>query len=124
MKKSGFVVLALAGGLILFAAFIRPNGFNAQDPPKGIPDSVWATLETSCYDCHSNDGNGMAKVKMNLDKWDEYAPDKQMAKAQDICEVMGKGAMPPSKYRINNPDAVPTPESITRICAWVHQKAR
>lgn len=114
-------MLLLSGGVLLFAAFIRPGASLSPDPPKGIPDSVWFVLETSCYECHSTDGNGMAKAKLNLDRWDESTPEKQRSKAEDICDVMQKGKMPPNKYRLNNPDAVPSPEGLARVCSWVTQ---
>lgn len=121
MKKSSVALLALAGAVIFFVSFISPGSLPVTDPPQGIPDSVWYVLETSCYECHSSDGNGMAKAKLNLDKWDEYPSDKQVAKAKEICSQMQKGKMPPSKYRLHNPDAVPSPEALSRVCSWVRK---
>ncbi len=121
MKKSGLVFLALACALIIFGAFIKPAGSTPTDPPQNIPDSVWAIVKKSCYDCHSNDGNSMAAGKLNFDKWDEYSPDKQLAKALDMCDEVQKGKMPPSKYHKNNPEAVPTDAEAVRICNWVKQ---
>ncbi len=121
MKKNGIVVIALVCGLILFAAFSQPASPIPSTPPKNIPDSVWVVMENSCYGCHSDDGNGMAKAKLNFDRWDEYAPDKQMAKTLDICNELKKGKMPPSKFSKNNPDAVPTDIETARVCNWVQQ---
>ena len=119
MKKSSIVITALFGVLILFAAFTGPAKSTLSDPPKNIPDSVWTIIEKSCYDCHANDGNGMAKAKLNFDKWDDYSVDKQVSKALDICDEIQKGKMPPSKYRQNNPEAVPTDSDIAQVCDWV-----
>ncbi|MFH1296149.1 MAG: heme-binding domain-containing protein [Bacteroidota bacterium] len=121
MKKSGIILVALVGTFVIFVSFIRPAGPPISDPPKNIPDSVWAVIKTSCLECHVNDGNSLAKAKLNFDKWDEYSPEKQFVKAQDICEEVRKGTMPPSKFRKNNPDAVPSTGATTRICKWVNQ---
>lgn len=121
MKKSGPLLVALTGAMILLASFVIPLHTASYDPPQDIPDSVWAVLEKSCYDCHSTDGNGMAKAKLNFDKWNDYAADKQLAKAKDICDELENEKMPPSKYRKNNPEAVPTAEEVARVCNWVIQ---
>lgn len=63
----------------------------------------------------------MAKSKVNFDSWDEYSSDKQSNKAQAICTQLQKGKMPPSKYRNNNPDAVPTDADVKNICEWTKQ---
>ncbi|MBE0648080.1 MAG: heme-binding domain-containing protein [Bacteroidales bacterium] len=118
MKKTGIVISSLAGALILCAAFVIPANHPSTDPPKGITDSVWTIVQKSCYDCHANDGNAMAKSKLNFDNWENYSSDKQTAKAQDMCDEISKGKMPPSKYRKNNPEAVPTEADATVICNW------
>lgn len=121
MKKTGITIFALTGILIILAAFNTAPDTTFSDPPKNIPDSVWAVVEKSCYDCHSSDGNGMAKAKINFDKWDDYSSDKQVSKAQDICTELQKGKMPPSKHRKNNPETIPTDVEVARICTWVQQ---
>lgn len=121
MKKSGTVIIALVSIFILFAAFIKPVDPVPSDPPKGIPDSVWQVVKKCCLDCHATNGNSMARAKVDFDKWDSYSPDKQLAKAQDICNELQQGKMPPSKYRKNNPDVVPTDAETARVCNWVRQ---
>lgn len=84
-----------------------------------IPDSVKVILEKSCYPCHDEPGKGMALGKLNFGKWDSYSPEKQVNKAEDMCEEMQKGKMPPSGFKKNNPDKVPTQKEIETVCAWV-----
>ena len=121
MKKSGTIIITLFVAMLITSAFIIPDGTPPNDPPKNIPDSVWAVLEISCYDCHSNDGNGMAKSKLNFDKWDSYTPEKQLKKAIAICKVMQSQKMPPSKYLKKNPDVAPSPAEVVRVCFWVNE---
>ena len=121
MKKTGIVIIALSCALMIFAAFIKSPDPIPFTLTKTIPDSVWTVVQKSCYDCHSNDGNSMAKSKVNFDGWNNYSSDKQLSKAKDMCKMLQKGKMPPAKYRNNNPEAVPTETDITRICNWVNQ---
>ncbi|MBN1198361.1 MAG: heme-binding domain-containing protein [Bacteroidales bacterium] len=121
MKKSGTLIIAFVGILVLFAAFIKPTDPVPSNAPKGIPDSVWQVISKCCLDCHATDGNGMARANVDFDKWDSYTPDKQLAKAQDICNELQQGKMPPSKYRKNNPEGVPTESETARVCNWVRQ---
>lgn len=124
MKKSRILITALTGTLFIFAAFVRTAGPSPADPPKGMNDSVWAVVKKSCYDCHSNDGNSMAKSKINFDNWAGYSETKQLAKAQNMCNMLQKGKMPPPKYRTNNPDAVPTTADVALVCNWAKQTGK
>ncbi|MFH1160362.1 MAG: heme-binding domain-containing protein [bacterium] len=121
MKKSGAILISAFVIMLLTATFIHPAKAPAPDPPKGIPDSVWAIVERCCLDCHVTDGNGFAKAKLNFDKWDVYPAEKQVAKATAICDIVKKGKMPPQKFLTNNPDAAPTEAETARICNWVNQ---
>jgi len=124
MKKTGITLIALAFGLILFASFSRQVSPIPSNPSENFPDSVWMVLEKSCYGCHSDDGNGMAKAKLNFDSWDEYADDKQLAKAQNMCNIVKKGKMPPSKFLKNNPESALTDANVALICSWADQKGK
>lgn len=84
-----------------------------------IPDSVMVVFEKACTGCHCDEGNGLAKGKLNFDKWSNLAPEKQLAKAQAICKTLKNNSMPPKKFRINNPDLVPVQSEMDRVCAWV-----
>ncbi len=119
MKKSGSILIALFVAMVITSAFIIPNGTLPNDPPKNIPDSVWAIFEVSCYDCHSNDGNGIAKSRVNFDKWDTYSSEKQLKKVISICKTMQSQKMPPSKYLKKNPDVTPSAAEVARVCNWL-----
>ena len=85
---------------------------------SSIPDSVSAILEKSCFPCHSDPGKASAMLKLNFDKWETYKPEKKEDKAEDICEELKKGGMPPSKFRSANPEKVPTQAEVNVICNW------
>jgi hypothetical protein len=120
MKKAGLWVFAVLA-VFAFATAFTGTGTSVTSSvpgPKGIPDSVFNIIENSCTDCHSTDGNGMARSKINFDKWDSYSPEKQASKAEAMCKMLNKGAMPPGNFRKNNPDRVPTAEQVKMICDW------
>jgi len=83
-----------------------------------LPDSVAKIVQKACIDCHSNDGNGMAKGKVNFDKWNTYDVKKQASKAFNISKQVSKSSMPPGKWRKNNPDNVPTPAETEVLKNW------
>ena len=64
-------------------------------------------------------GQGLAKSKLNFDKWDVYSVEKQVKKTKDICKVLQSQKMPPSKYLKKNPDVAPSPTEVVRVCYWV-----
>ncbi|MEI6456537.1 MAG: heme-binding domain-containing protein [bacterium] len=122
MKKTT-PFLALIAGIVLLVFFsfqartVTGSGKGTASSPT-MPDSIMNFVQKSCMACHTNDGNGMAKAHVNFDKWDSYGEKKQPGKAQDICDVLTKGKMPPKGFRANNPDAVPTEKDIKMVCAW------
>jgi len=110
-------------GLIVSMAAMPSRAINtaaSSDPSveTSVPDSVGSIFEKSCYPCHSAPGKSMAMSKLNFDKWDSYKPEKQADKAEDICEEVTKGGMPPKSFKTNNPDKAPTEAEIKILCNW------
>jgi hypothetical protein len=109
---------------LLFFLFITVNQVSAQSSQMGnekgkpIPQNVLKTVEKSCMNCHSENGNFMAESKINLSKWKEYSTEKQAVKAQAMCQKISKGEMPPKKYRKKHPENIPTSDDIKIICEW------
>jgi mono/diheme cytochrome c family protein len=117
MKKSVIAVVAVVAALIYITA-VSFKPVRAPEAPKSIPDSVYAVFSKSCIGCHADDGNGMAKSKVNFDKWDSYSPEKQASKAAAISKMLNKGAMPPSGFRKSNPTLIPTEADVAKVTAW------
>ena len=74
--------------------------------------------ERSCVKCHTEGGNGMALMHLNLSNWDKYSPEKQASKAKDMCKMVTKDKMPPKSFRESHPDGVPSEAEIKTICDW------
>jgi hypothetical protein len=124
MKKLFFLLIALFVVTVVVTMVAMPSAktstsiYISGDESQQLADSVMKIVKVSCMDCHADGGNGMACAHLNFSKWTSYKPEKQAAKANDICKVITKGSMPPGKFRSANPDAVPTPAQITVICNW------
>jgi hypothetical protein len=126
MKKviSISILTALTIGvslLVITMLFYKANAQTTQKEATGtkpIPESVMKIAKAACVDCHAEPGNMMAKSHVNLSNWDKYSPEKQAAKAKDMCEMVTKGKMPPKKFKESHPEAVPTAENIKTLCDW------
>ena len=122
MKKSLRISVVVASILFVTALIINP--LTIQSAPKSgsgskpISDVVMKIADKSCVKCHTEGGNGMALMHLNLSNWDKYSPDKQAAKAKAMCNMVSKEKMPPKKFRESHPDGVPTKAEIKTICDW------
>ena len=125
MKKAITITFAFVG--IVFLASMIMNHSPAQsslpsqkDGTVSMPISsgVMKIAERSCVKCHTEGGNGMAMMHLNLLNWDKFSPEKQAGKAKDMCKMVSKGKMPPKGFREKNPDAAPTKEEAKIICDW------
>lgn len=124
MKKL-FSIFVFPAGLILITGVVlmvtTAVSYSPEDknsPSVSIPDSINRIFQTSCYGCHSDDGKGMGKSRINFSKWESLKPEKKAAKAVDICNEMTGGSMPPKGFRKSNPEAVPTSSDIDKVCKW------
>jgi len=108
--------------MLSFSAFSQNNPVeNTKETAKiskAIPDDVNAVLANSCFQCHSNDGSGMARAKMNLSEWDSYDADKKATKAGAMCNEIIKDMMPPKRFLSSNPSAALSGEQKELICKW------
>jgi hypothetical protein len=126
MKKAMSFGILVSG--IMIAAFIlfqsQPVHADKNLSQKGentsMPDSVKKFVDKTCMDCHSTDGNGMARSHVNFSVWDTYSTEKQADKAKDISKVVSKGAMPPKGFKKNHPDLVPTDADVAMIARWAN----
>jgi hypothetical protein len=123
--KRIFLLTGIVVGIIGFsAAFVNREKSPLPSPTVDIPDSVWAVFEKCCTDCHGTMASGLAKSKLNFDKWEAYPAEKQAAKAASICSIMKKGKMPPRNYLDNNPGSAPNETEINRVCDWAGRNNR
>ena len=119
MKK---LIVSLAVSMILLLVFQSFN-FNPATSPQ-VPDDVKEILETSCYNCHSNEGSNQKAIDaLNFDQWDGYKKTKQISKLESICEVVSEAKMPPEKYLDKNPDKALSDEQKKILCNWTDESS-
>ena len=121
MKKAISITFAIIGVVFLTSMIMnhssaRPS--QKEGVPSKIPSGVMKIAERSCVKCHTEGGNGMAVMHLNLSSWDKFSPGKQAGKAKDMCKMVSKGKMPPKSFREKNPVAAPTDEEAKIICNW------
>ena len=126
MKK---ILLALAAVLVLIQ-FYRPEknisteqSADAIELHYNVPKNVGTILQTSCYDCHSNNTkypwyNNVqpvaswlnshvidGKKHLNFDEFNAYPLDRKIKKLKEIGETLEENEMPLSSYTLIHGDA-------------------
>ena len=122
MKKAISITFAILG--IVFLTSMIMNHSSAQSSQKDgivskpISPAVMKIAERSCVKCHTEGGNGMALMHLNLSNWDKFSLEKQADKAKDMCKMVSKNKMPPKSFREKNPGAAPSKDEVKIICDW------
>lgn len=88
-----------------------------------VPPSIQQSLQTSCYDCHSNNTTYLwydkvqpvgwyikdhideGKDELNFDDFGAYSPKKQQHKLEEIAEQVEEGEMPLKSYTLTHREA-------------------
>ena len=124
--------------------FIRPDKneggyeslatFLAETKPT---PAVEATLQSACYDCHSNQTNypwynNIAPVSywldehiidgkkhLNFAEWGSYSLKKKDHKLDEVAEEVEKGEMPLDEYTWTHGDAKLSEQQIKELVQWV-----
>ncbi len=134
-KRIGWILL----GFILVMQFFPPAFNNPPVTVKFIvPDHIQEILETSCYDCHSNETKypwyskifpgsyliahdvNEGREELNFSEW-TYAPKKAKHKLNEIREeAVDESKMPPWFYVALHPEASLSDEEKSALRAWLH----
>lgn len=124
MKKIIASIMLVSVALLFSYLIFTPREVTGSAVSSGtavsgaIPDSVMAVFQRACVGCHSDKGSGLAKGKLNFNKWGEYPQEKKVKKAQAICKEMRTGSMPTKAWRKDNASAIPTAPEINAVCNW------
>src|SRR5450759_589076 len=99
MKKAIGFSFAVLGIVFLTSMIIHNSSAQSSQKDNGvskpISSSVMKIAERSCVKCHTEGGNGMAMMHLNLSNWDKFSLEKQADKAKDMCKMVSKNKMPP-----------------------------
>lgn len=123
LKATGIILLPLLGILFLNTSSSLHSNSNKGNMPltdnkDSLPAEIRDLVESSCINCHSTGGRALALTKLNFSSWNEYDTEKQARKAEDMCDILTKGKMPPKSYLKKHPDQTPTAEQIEAVCKW------
>jgi hypothetical protein len=123
MKKTTCTLIVvsifIAAGMLFSPRTVTGSMPGAPEGPgMALPDSIQKLVQRACMDCHADDGSAMARGKLNFSKWESYDSEKQAKKANVMAKELTKAAMPPKKWRANNPDNVPTPAETEMVVKW------
>ena len=89
-----------------------------------FPPAVKAIIDKKCYYCHSTQGKSSeAKKDLMWDSIPNYNKAKQIAKLDDIVDVLDQGKMPPKKMLDAFPDAKLSPEELKMLRSWADATA-
>ncbi|KVV16288.1 heme-binding domain-containing protein [Flavobacterium sp. TAB 87] len=105
----------------------------------GAPQNISNTLQTSCYDCHSNNTYypwynkvqpvawfleshiGEGKAELNFSEWDAYSERRKKSKLKSIVSQIEDNEMPLSSYTILHQDAKLSPQQKTELIEWMNK---
>lgn len=104
---------------------------------NNVPNSIKTTLQTSCYDCHSNNTyypwyNKVqpvawileshieeGKAELNFSDWNTYSNRRKKSKLKSIVSQIEDDKMPLISYTLIHKDAVLTQKQKTEIIDWI-----
>jgi hypothetical protein len=130
MKISKIILLIL---LIVFVGiqFIPTKHNQSESVPNtdfmvvnNVPQNIYNSLQTSCYDCHSNNTSypwynkvqpvawflenhiEEGKAELNFSEWDNYSNRRKKSKLKSIVSQIKDNKMPLSSYTFIHKEAV------------------
>lgn len=140
-------------GLVLLVAFVGiqfiPTNLNQDDyiPQSNftevyeVPENINTILQTSCYDCHSNNTNYLwynkiqpftwylndhikkGKEELNFSEFGKYSSRRQSSKLRSISSQVEDGEMPLSSYTLVHWDAKLSAKEKEEFTAWMDSLA-
>ena len=148
MKKVLKIILTIVLFIFIGIQFYQPalNVDNGQvyttdfTQVYKMPVEVKAMLQTSCYDCHSNNTNYVwydyiqpartlvenhiknAKEDLNFNEWGIYSNRKQERLLNSIKEQIETKQMPLSSYTIMHENAKLNDEQIKVLTNWLKEQ--
>ena len=137
--------------VVLLVAFVGiqfvPTERNQSDVvPKtdfmlvnSVPDHIKSKLQTSCYDCHSNntqypwynkvqpiawfleDHIKEGKAELNFNEWDSLSNRRKKSKLRSIIKQIESNKMPLDSYTLIHKDASFSETEKQELIKWVEQ---
>ncbi len=112
------IVVSVFMAFILLPLSAYSQKKTQQETLAAFPESVSEIFKNSCVSCHSDQGNGKAKIFMNLSNWDKLNAKKQAKTGKKINKQISKGNMPPAGFLEKRPQAALTAAQKSSISEW------
>ena len=106
---------------------------------NNTPENIGFVLQTSCYDCHSNnteypwynkiqpiawfleDHIKEGKKELNFNEWEAYSDRRKSSKLKSIISQIEDDAMPLSSYTLVHRDAILSPSEKALVMDYMKQ---
>ena len=147
MKVSIKKIFVLGFIIFLLIQFYQParNVSSEQDMPEdftnvyAVPKNVKTILQTSCYDCHSNNTEypwysyiqpvrmlmdshiKEGKENLNFSEFGNYSERKQANKLEEIVKQIKSDEMPLASYTLIHKNAILTQENKKVLINWIER---
>ena len=143
MKKTWLRIVTGLCAVFLVAQLFRPDLTNPPSDPslsitsyKGVPPEVLSTIQSVCFDCHSNQTQwpwysrvtpinyyiasdvNSGRRHVNFSEWNEYSPGRLKSVLDNIYDQVYNHEMPLPQYRWMHPKARLTAAHVKMICDW------
>ncbi len=149
MRRIFVVLLALLAVGLVAGVALAPAHQNQDDRPVVAsmtfdermhpPTEVKDMLHTSCYNCHSNEGEhpfyehlwpaaGLVqedvrrgRARLNFSDWGDLSAEASRIRLMDACSMMREDKMPVWYYRPAHPlSSHVSATDMNSFCSWVH----
>ena len=105
---------------------------------NNVPQNIYNSLQTSCYDCHSNNTSypwdnkvqpvawflenhiEEGKAELNFSEWDSYSNRRKISKLKSIVSQIKENKMPLSSYTMIHKDALLDDIQKKEIIDWIN----
>ncbi len=106
---------------------------------NNTPENIGVLLQTSCYDCHSNNSEypwynkiqpvawfledhiKEGKKELNFNEWEAYSDRRKSSKLKSIISQIEDDEMPLSSYMLVHRDAILSPLEKTLVIDYMKQ---
>ena len=137
--RGGLKVTLVLLGIAALAIQLVPSGVTNPVLKGDItaPPEIEATLQRSCYDCHSNQTRWpwyghvapiswevardieYGRRQVNFSEWGEYYPLTRKRKLEWVERALQQEDMPPHSYQLIHPSSRLSPEARAQLQHWI-----
>jgi len=138
VRRSLKVGLLFVGAAVLAIQLVPSSVSNpSAQGDISAPPEIEATLQRSCYDCHSNQTHWpwyshiapiswevardieYGRRQVNFSEWGEYYPATRKRKLQWVGRALQREDMPPRSYQVIHPSSRLSPEARAQLQHWI-----